>query len=111
MQWPGLLSYICTEKHTWLFTVSHHPHCSTVARCCGEITDHHREAIFTSWACVSCMPGWSLGCFIVSTSVGLFVYCASILTCVHALLPYDFTLVNLMAGLSTGVATMSSLAQ
>ena len=35
--------------------------------------------------------------------------CAIIMS--HTLLPCDFALVNLMAALSTGVASMSSLAQ
>ena len=73
-----------------------------------EITDRDREAIFTSQACASHMPGWSL--YFLHLSVCLFI-CASTFTCAHALLPYDFTLVDLTAGLSTGVATMSSLAQ
>ena len=45
----------------------------------------------------------------------LFVCTSALNTCtiitMHALLPCDFTLVDLMSALSTGVATISSLAQ
>ena len=47
-----------------------------------------------------------------SASVGL---CVPVITCTvitsHRLLPCEFTLVDLTAALSTGVATMSNLAQ
>jgi len=63
---------------------------------------------------VSCTPGWSQGCFMPSMSVR-FVCTSALIKCTiitsHTLLPCDFTLVDLTAALSAGIATMSSLAQ